>query len=192
VLISVALAYLLIMALPFAFNFAYFGNISARDPADIPPPDTTTKVETGPFKGSVDLGETCNDIKIWEPVQAETLDGNTYTDYTIKACDVILAFSKADNAFFDLENAFVTSSITSTVNKELIELGADKDTIQVFKREIDDKPGAVGSGYVPKTGVTIYLAAYFVSPKSVVRIIVRNNQNKMTMALKTINVTETA
>jgi hypothetical protein len=41
---------------------------------------------------------------------------------------------------------------------DLVNAGAEKETIRGVERKIDGKPGAVGSGYVPKYGVNWSMA----------------------------------
>lgn len=150
--------------------------------------DTTTNFHTGPFNVSVDLGESCNDLEINEPVQGEWLDGTAYTDYIASACGAMLAFATTDKANHDLKDSFGTDTIFS----DLVELGADKDTIKVFEREIDGMPGAVGSGYVSKYGLNLYMASYYVSKDTIGHISVWGNESKIKTALKTIHVTKGA
>ena len=103
-------------------------------------------------------------------------------------CNIFMFIRKYDKSQFDWTNAFGTQAVTNT----LIYGGADKDTINVYDREINSKSGAVGSGYITKSGSTRYIAAFYVSPKSMCYIYIWDNQSMMISALKTINVTETA
>jgi hypothetical protein len=150
--------------------------------------DTTTKFKTGPFTGSVDLGVPCNDTNIIEPRQGETLSGDNYTEYVILMCGVSIILTRYDKDLFDLTTAYGTSDAT----RNLINSGADKDTIVVYDREINSKSGAVGSGYVPRVGAIEYMAFFNISPKSKGYIFIWGNQTAVISALKTIHVTENA
>lgn len=150
--------------------------------------DTTTKFKTGSFTVSVDLGESCNDIDISEPSNGEWLDGTAYTNYIAMLCGSMVSFVTTDNADYDLTGSYGTESTRSN----LITMGADKDTINVYNRKIDGIPGAVGSGYISEKGYTMYMANYYVSTDTTGLIVVRDNQTKMISALKTIHVTEAA
>ena len=137
--------------------------------------DTTTKFQTGPFTVTVDLGTHCNDTNISKPVSNEDLGGNGYTDYDANLCKAeiwIRQWGKDATYSFDLNSAFPTESILQS----LIKLGADKDTINLYARTIDGKPGAAGSGYVPKLDKMRYSAAFYVSPKSFCRIYIWGNE----------------
>jgi hypothetical protein len=147
--------------------------------------NTTTKFQTGPFSVSIDLGESCNDINISEPAHNEWLDGTAYTSYIVELCGALVSFTTTDNTNNDLNTPFGTDSISH----DLIELGADKDTISVYNREINGMPGAVGSGYMPKYGTNAYSASYYVSKDTVGHIFVWGNESKIKTALKTIHVT---
>ena len=147
---------------------------------------TVTTFKTGPFNVSVDLGMPCDDININKPVHGEWSDGTRYTDYTTKVCGDLIILTRTENAYYDLSGKFSTDTVTS----DLIDLGADEDTISVYQRKIDGLPGAVGSGYMPEYGVTIYEASYYVSHKAAGHVVIMNNQTKMLSAIKTIHVTE--
>jgi hypothetical protein len=149
---------------------------------------TVTTFKTGPFTGSVDLGMSCNDNNISKPVHAEEISGESYTDYSMIICDALIELRMYDKAtVYSDTNSFV-SGVTST----LLRHGADKDSVNVYSREINSKPGAVGSGYLTKYGSTEYDAGFYVSPKSYCYIYIMNNETQMVSALKTIHLTEAA
>jgi len=150
--------------------------------------DTTTKFQTGPFIVSIDLGESCSDLNISEPVQKERLTGDSYTNYDVKLCGVSLFFVQNAESGLDVSSPFGTA----IANDLLIQTGADKDTIKVFERQINSLPGAVGSGYIPKLEGTFYVADFYISSRSTGHIYVWDNETKMISALKTIHVTEVA
>jgi hypothetical protein len=149
---------------------------------------TITTFKTGPFTGSVDLGMPCNHTNISKPVSSEDLGGAGYTNYIATICTATIAITRYDKDIFNLTTPFGTSS----VNRNLLKFGADKDTIKVYDREINSQSGAVGSGYISKSGLTLYAAGSYVSPKSVCRIYLTGNQTEMISILKTIHVTEAA
>jgi hypothetical protein len=126
----------------------------------------------------------CNDINISKPDQVDTLLGVSYTSYMATACHVVIAFMR-----FDTPPNWSDNFEPST-RGDLIKLGVDKDTINVYDRTIDGKPGAVGSGYVPKSDGFLYAAGFHASPKSLCWIYVWDNETKMISVLKTIHVTE--
>jgi hypothetical protein len=150
--------------------------------------DTTTRFQTGPFNVSVDFGQHCNDINISEPEQDEWLDGTPYIDYIVMVCDAMVSFTTTEKANFDLNSSLETRSTF----RDLIESGADKDTIRVYNREIDGMPGVVGSGYVPNYDMNSYLASFYVSKDTIVHIGVWGNESKIKTILKTIHVIEAA
>jgi hypothetical protein len=98
----------------------------------------------------------------------------------------VIDLTRYDEDIFDLTDAFDTSVVTS----KLLSSGADKDTISVYARKINSKPGAVGSGYIPKSDSTKYIAGFPVSPNSVCWITIWDNKAKMISILKTIKITE--
>jgi hypothetical protein len=164
--------------------------IVAMTPFCVSASDTTTTFQTGPFRGNIDLGVPCAKLDIREPIQSELLTGERFTDYKINLCNgslVVLMFKKYDSLGFVFAGDYGTDSIQSN----LLRLGADKDTITVFERKIDGKPGAVGSGYVPERGFDVYLAGFFASSDTIGQIMA-NNYTVMISALKTIHVTENA
>lgn len=150
--------------------------------------DTTTKFQTGPFSVSVDLGMPCSDINISQPVKTESLSGSTFTQYSVNCCGVLFEMENYDKDTFDITSAFDTVGIL----KDLLSLGADKDAISTYQREISGMPGAVGSAYVPKYAKTVYAARYYASPKSLGYIYAIGNETEMISILKTIHVTEAA
>lgn len=81
---------------------------------------------------------------------------------------------------------------TSSATHNLLNFGADKDTINVYDRKINSPSGAVGSGYISKSDSTLFAAGFYVSPKSLCWIYLKDNQTEMISALKTIHVTEAA
>ncbi len=147
--------------------------------------DTTIAFETGPFKGSIDLGELCNDIKIEEPKHTEGQDGTAQTNCFIHACGSTILLSKYAYIKFDMESGFGANDIA-----DLSATGVDKDTIQTSEQEINGHPGVVVTGYIPERDATMYIAVFYVSPNALGKILVWNNESKMAMAAKTINVTE--
>ena len=147
-----------------------------------------TTFKTGPFTGSVDLGMPCNHTNISKPVSSETLGGAGYSNYIATICTATIAITRYDNDTFNLTTPFGTSSVT----RNLLKIGADKDTLDVYDREINSQSGAVGSGYISKSDLTLYTAGFYVSPKSVCWIYLTGNQTEMISALKTIHVTEAA
>jgi len=150
--------------------------------------DTTTKFQTGPFTVSVDLGELCNDINISKPVQSELISGETYTYYEVNCCRVLLQIDRFDKDTFDLTEPFDTSLIKNVLSR----FGVDKDTIEVYAREINSQSGVVGEGYLPESDATLYTADFYVSPKSRCFIYVWDNETEMISILKTIHITEAA
>jgi len=149
---------------------------------------TVTTFKTGPFTGSVDLGMPCNHTNISKPVSSEDLGGAGYTNYIATICTATIAITRYDKDIFNLTTPFGTSS----VNRNLLKFGADKDAIKVYDREINSQSGAVGSGYISKSGLTLYAAGFYVSPKSVCWIYLKDNETEMISALKTFHVTEAA
>ena len=147
---------------------------------------TVTTFKTGPFSVSVDLGIPCNDTNISNPAQSEWLNGNRHIDYNMSACGVSIFLTTTDNANNDVNNDFDTG----ITKNDLLKLGADKETINVSERKINGWPGALGSGYVSKYGLTIYEADFYVNPKTVGHILLDNNETEIVSALKTIHVTE--
>jgi len=148
--------------------------------------DTTIAFETGPFTGSVDLGELCNDIKIEEPKHSEGQDGTIQTDCFIHACGSTVLLSKYAYVKFDMESGFSTNDAVA----DLSATGVDKDTIQISEQEINGHPGMVITGYIPEREMWMYIANFYVSPSALGKILVWDNERKMTMAVKTINVIE--
>jgi hypothetical protein len=151
--------------------------------------DTTTKFQTGPFTVSVDLGVPCTDVNISKPVSSEDLGGNSYTDYDTHMCKAqiwIRQWDKEARHSFDLNEAI----FKSPVKIDLIRLGVDKDTIMLYDRTIDGRPGVAGRGYVPKSDELLCIAALPISTKSYCYIRVWGNETMMISALKTIHVTE--
>lgn len=149
--------------------------------------DTITEFQTGPFTVSVDLGKSCNDLNISEPDQVETLSGDSYTSYSATACNAVISFLRYDTPP-NWSDDFGTNSVKSA----LLKWGADKDTINVYDRTINDKSGAFGSGYIPKSEMICYKAGFYVSPKTLCWISIWDNETMMISALKTIKVTEDA
>ena len=149
---------------------------------------TTTLFKTGPFTGIVDLGMPCNEIDIQKPVQGEMLIGGNYTNYDVIMCKVWIELTRRDKGTIDLTQPFGTSDIT----RALLQLGSDKESINVYEREIDSMPGAVGLGYIPEFGSTEYIAGFDVSPTSYCYIYILGNETQMTSLLKAIHISETA
>lgn len=147
--------------------------------------DTTTKFQTGPFTGSYDLGMPCNDLNISEPVQGEMLSGAIYTAYVLNGGGVTISITKYDAPISTSNENFGFS-----VRSNLLDLGADKDTINVIDRKIDNKPGAVGYGYLPRYDSKLYDGGFYVSANSVAHIFIWGDETKMTSVIKTIHVTE--
>lgn len=147
-----------------------------------------TNIDTGPYRWSVDLGDACSDFNVQGPVQEERLDGNEVTVYliTFEPCKVMMSFTKVDGAYRDPATPLDPADII----KDLIEFGADKDTIRTYEREINGNPGLVASGYIPKVGMTQYVAVFQVPYSTNGHIAVLGDESKMTTALKTINVRE--
>ena len=148
---------------------------------------TVTTFKTGPFTGSVDLGVPCNDINISKPVQRELLSGNSYTDYLLTVCGDVIEFVRYDASITNPNEDF-----GADIKSDLLEVGADKDTISVFKQKIDGNPGAVGSGYIPKHDKKLCEATFWVSSRTIGHIGVWRNETMMISALKIIHLTETA
>jgi len=152
---------------------------------------TSNTFKTGPFTVSVDLGTPCNDTNISKPVSSEDLGGNSYTDYDTNLCNAeiwIRQWGKNTTHSFDLISPFSTSDI----NIALMSRGADKDTIELYSRTIDGKPGAAGKGYVPKSDKWRFIAGFYISSKSYCYLYVSGNETKMISALKSIHITEAA
>jgi hypothetical protein len=149
--------------------------------------DTATTFKTGPFTGSIDLGMLCNDINASKPVQTETLGGDSYTRYVVMICGVEIDLTRYDKDTFES-----TTTWDDGVASTLVGSGADKDTIAVYDREINSKPGAVGKGYVPKFEGTLYTAGFYVSPKTKCYITIWDNETKMISAIKSIHIAEAA
>ncbi len=164
---------LIIMAL------AYFSVASSSS-------NTTVTFETGPFTGSVDLGEPCNDIKVEEPTHTEGRDGTIQTDCFINACGSTVLLSKYAYVKYDMKSGFSADDAAA----DLAATGADKDTIQISEHEINGHPGIVVTGYLPERNATMYIAGFYVSPSASGKILVWDNESKMEMAIKTINVME--
>jgi hypothetical protein len=148
--------------------------------------NTTTKFQTGPFNVTVDLGVPCNDTNISKPVSSEDLGGNSYTDYDTHLCKAQIWIRQWDKDRLDMTSDFSTSGITDYFAKN----GADKDTIRLYSRTIDGKPGAAGMGYLPKFDKVQYIAGFYISAKSYCYIYILDNETMMISALKTIHITE--
>jgi hypothetical protein len=156
---------------------AYFGVASS---------DTAVAFETGPFKGSVDLGELCNDIKVEDPKHIEGQDGTIQTDCLIHACGSTILLSKYACVKFDMESGFSDDDAIANLSAA----GVDKDTIQTSKQEINGHPGIVVAGYMPEREMWMHIAIFYVSPSASGKILVWNNESKLAMAIKTISVME--
>jgi hypothetical protein len=154
---------------------------------------SVTTFKTGPFNVSVDLGISCNDINILKPEKSEMPGGISNTNYQVNMFgnSVSIILTRSDKNAYDITKAG-TSAMTSAITSAFLKGGADKDTLHVTDREIDSKPGIVGSGYLPQFGSTMYTGVFFTSPKSKCTIGVMGNQTMMASALKTIHVTEAA
>ncbi len=148
--------------------------------------DTTVSFETGPFTGSVDLGELCNDIKIEEPKHSEGQDGTIQTDCFIHACGSTVLLSNYAYIKFDMESGFSANDAVA----DLSATGVDKDTIQISEQDINGHPGMVVTGYIPEREMWMYIANFYVSPSALGKILVWDDESKMAMAVKTINVME--
>lgn len=107
----------------------------------------------GPLAVSMDLGVPCNDVNINKPVSG-VRSGESYTEYNAIVCGNYVASMRYDSPIIDLNQSFGTSSVRRSL---LEDIGAAENTISVDEREIDGKPGAVVSGYVPKYHMTAYL-----------------------------------
>jgi hypothetical protein len=151
--------------------------------------DTTTRFQTGPFNVSVDFGQHCNDINISKPYQEEKQDGTSYINYIAIACGAMVSFITTDKADYDLNRSLGTNSISEDL---VLLFGADEDTISLNNRNINGMPGVVGSGYVPDSGVRLYLASFYVTKDTIGHISVWGNESKMDTILKTIHVTKAA
>lgn len=158
---------------------AYFGAASSAS-------DTAVAFETGPFNGSVDLGEICNDIKVEEPKHSEGQDGTIQTDCFIHACGSTVLLSKYSYIKYDMETRFSADDAVA----DLSATGVDKDTIKTSEQEINGHPGIVVTGYVPEREIWMYIANFYISPSASGKILVWNNESKMAMAVKTIRVIE--
>lgn len=150
--------------------------------------DTTTKIQTGPFNITFDIGKPCDDVRYYTPEHTETIYGLNYTEYVMNACGIIIDLKRYDT---EINSALDHELYGLAVKSDLISMGADKDAILTFDRLIDGKPGAVGSGYVPKDDMTSYRAGFHASNKTVCIIWVWENETKMVSTLKTIHITET-
>jgi hypothetical protein len=155
---------------------AYFGVASSTS-------DTTVAFETGPFTGSVDLGELCNDIKVEEPKHSEGQDGTIQTDCFIHTCGSTVLLSKYAYLKYDMESEFSADDVA-----DLSAAGVDKDTIQINDQEINGHPGIVVRGYIPEREIWMYIANFYISPSASGKILVWDNESKMAMAVKTISV----
>jgi hypothetical protein len=160
-------------------SLAYFSVASSAS-------DTTVAFETGPFTGSVDLGEPCNDIKVEEPKHSEGQDGTIQIDCFIHACGSTVLLSKYAYVKHDMESGFSADDASA----DLAATGVDKDTIQISEQEINGHPGIVVAGYIPEREMWMYIANFYVSPSASGKILVWNNGSKIAMAVKTISVTE--
>jgi hypothetical protein len=155
--------------------------------------DTTTKFQTGPFTGSFDLGMPCNDINISNPFQVERISGESYTDYVLNACGFQILFRRFDHPKFNSPEHLGTANIKRhNIEGDMLNNGADQDSISVFEREIDGKPGMVGYGYIPKYEKNLYEAAFHIPKRTAAYIFLLDNESKMVSILKTINITEDA
>lgn len=155
---------------------AYFSVASAAD--------TAVTFEAGPFTGSIDLGEPCNDFKVEEPKHIEGQDGTIQTNCFIHACGSTILLSKYGHVKYDMESEFSADDVTSGLSAA----GVDKNTIQISEHEINGHPGIVVTGYMPERDVTMLIAGFYVSPSALGKILVWDNATKMTMAVETINV----
>lgn len=147
---------------------------------------TVATFKTGPFNGSIDLGVPCNDIDISKPIQRQTITGENYTYYSVKICGIAIGLSRVDKDKLNFTNQYPTSDLS----RYLTLSGADEDTVVAYNREINSKSWAIGSGYIPKSNSTLYVAACYVSPKSVCNIYPMCNATRMISAIETINITE--
>lgn len=152
--------------------------------------DTTIGFRTGQFTVSVDFGMPCDDLNIDKPDRHELLTGDYVTEYITRICDTKIILSKYDSPVVGLDDT-LGSNLKNLSEGILVSMGADRATIGVLDRTINDKPGAVGTGYLPDIEATTYLASFYISPTSI-GLIGDNNQTKLIYALKTINVTENA
>jgi len=117
-----------------------------------------TTFEAGQFIGSIDIGRPCK-IAIQEPYDSTDLDGTNNTIYNIYCNDTIfIQLQIYDNGIYSLD--------PKSIRISLIEEGADKDTILINERKIDDKKGYAASGYIPKKDLKIYRAGYPISTQS--------------------------
>lgn len=160
-------------------GLAYFSVASSTS-------DTTVPFETGPFTGSVDLGELCNDIKVEAPKHSEGQDGTIQTDCFIHACGSTVLLSKYAYVKFDMESGFSDNDAIA----DLSAAGVDKDTIQITEQEINGHPGIVVTGYVPEKEMWMQVANFYISTSAAGKILVWNNESMMAMAVKTISVME--
>jgi hypothetical protein len=145
--------------------------------------NTAAKFHTGPFTVSVDPGAPCNNVTISKPISGE-LSGLNYTGYVISACGIISILR------CDTPGIILNTNYTDITRSNLMGMGADEDTIIVFERKVNGKPGAFGSGYLPKYDARLYLADFAVSNWTMGHIIVWNNETLMISMLKTIHITE--
>ena len=152
--------------------------------------NTTTKFNAGPFNCSVDLNTPCHDITIGKPIHKEMTDGTDYyVNYPVEICGLSISFTRYNKSnVFDVETGVSTQSIFG----DLISLGVDMNTIQVFPRIIDGRNGATGSASVTRLNSDVYDASYIISPRSICRITVwgADNYKKMMSVLNTIHTTE--
>ena len=109
-------------------------------------------------------------------------------------CGIQISFTRYDEPMFNLNKNFETAIIQN----DLMNMSADKDSLVISERKIDGKPGAVGSGYLPKQDLKVHIADFYVSSSTVGRIYILENANTlenetlMISALKTIHITEAA
>lgn len=148
--------------------------------------DTTIAFETGPFTGSIDLGELCNDVKVEDPKHSEGQDGTIQIDCFIHACGSTILLSKYAYVKFDIESGFSADEAAANLSSA----GVDKDTIQTSEQEINGHPGIVAAGYIPEKEMWIYIANFYISPSASGKILVWNNESNMEIAVNTISVME--
>jgi len=99
-----------------------------------------------------------------------------YVNYPVEICGLSISFTRYNKSnVFDVETGVSTQSIFG----DLISLGVDMNTIQVFPRIIDGRNGATGSASVTRLNSDVYDASYIISPRSILphyvwgRIIIR-------------------
>lgn len=144
--------------------------------------------QTGPFNGTVDFGLPCPNLEILPPENSEMISGLNYTTYIINSHEGGFFFFNRFNET-DVPQNFAYLIGMAAVS-DLLDHGAEKDSILVFNRSVSGRSGVVASGYVPHEDMVLYQATFFVSNNTVGHITVWENETMMSSILRSLKVSE--